>query len=152
MKADYTLFATAAATAFVHPALAQAAPLTPMGVFFNAHPLMKLIMVGLLVATAAAVVVCALKLRPGRPLSGGSAYLSGLRAGGPLAGFLGAAYVALQMFLGLANAPAPPPMNVLAPGFAEAVLLVGLGLLSGAVATVANWAVEARIDRAVLRP
>jgi biopolymer transport protein ExbB/TolQ len=41
---------------------------------------------------------------------------------------------------------------VLAPGIAEAVLLVGLGVMAGAVAVIAHWALEARIDRAVLKP
>lgn len=140
------------AVALAAPALAWAAPLTPGGVFLGAGLIPKLIMVGLVLATAAALVVCALKLASAARLSGGSAYLSGLRAGGPLAGLLGAAYTALILFIGLSNAPTPPPLNEVAPGLAEIVLLIALGLLSGAVATVANWAVEARIDRAVLRP
>jgi hypothetical protein len=134
------------------PALAQAAPLTPALIFMHAAPLPKLIMLGLIVATVAAVVICAIKLRAGRKLSGGSAFLSGLRVGGPLAGLLGAANVCLNMSIGVANSPVSLPMNILAPGIAEAVLLVGLGLLAGSVAVIANWAVEAQIDRTVLAP
>ena len=37
------------------------------------------------------------------------------------------------------------------PYLAEIALMLGLGLLCGVVAVIANWAVEARIDRAVLR-
>jgi biopolymer transport protein ExbB/TolQ len=111
---------------------------------------MKLVMAGLLAATVAAVVVCILKLASGR-LSGGSAFLAGLRVGGPLAGLLGAAYVALRMLIGLSNLESAPPLRIVAPGLAEAVLLIGLGLLAGAVATVCHWLVEARIDRAALR-
>lgn len=142
----------ATAMAVAIPAAACAAPLTLGGVVADAAPLIKLLVLGLVLASIAALVVCGLKLASGPRLSGGSAYLSGLRAGGPLAGLLGAAYVALNIFLGVANAPAAVPFREVAPGLAEAVLLIGLGLLSGAVATAANWAVEARIDRAVLRP
>lgn len=111
---------------------------------------MKLIILGLIVATLAALLVCSLKLLSGTRLSGGSAFLSGLRLGGPLAGLLGAAYGGLNMSIGLANVHTPP-VSVLAHGAAEIMLLVVLGLLSGAVAVFTHWAVEARIDRAVLR-
>lgn len=134
------------------PGMAHAAPLTLGGVFTDAAVAMKLIMLVLLVATAAAVIVGAAKLRSGKTLNGGSAFLSALRLGGPLLGLLGASYVALQMLLGVANSPEPVPARVLAPGYAELVLLIGLGLLAGAVAVVFHWAVEARIDRQVLRP
>ena len=139
-------------TAVGWPAVVHAAPLTLGGVFADAAVTMKLIMVLLLVATVAAVVVGAIKLRGGNALNGGSAFLSALRLGGPLLGLLGASYVALQMLLGVANSPEPVPARVLAPGYAELVLLIGLGLLAGAVAVVFHWAVEARIDRQVLRP
>ena len=54
------------------------------------------------------------------------------------------------MTLGYANVPGEPPFKVLAPGFAESFLLIGLGLLAGTVAVLAHWAVESRIDRQVL--
>jgi biopolymer transport protein ExbB/TolQ len=55
------------------------------------------------------------------------------------------------MLIGLSNLESAPPLRIVAPGLAEAVLLIGLGLLAGAVATVCHWLVEARIDRAALR-
>jgi hypothetical protein len=126
-------------------------PLTLLGVFQNAaHPVQAIIL-GLTLATLAAIVVCAAKLSSGPSLSGGSAYLSGLRLGGPLAGLLGAAVSLLLMALYLANTPAPVSMNQLAPGIAEAMMLVVLGLTAGAVAVIAHWAVDARIDRVVLK-
>jgi BlaI family penicillinase repressor len=67
-----------------HPAL------TPFVVFQFAGSLQKFVMVTLLVAIIAAIVVLALKLREGRRLTGGSAFLSGLRIGGPIIGLLGA--------------------------------------------------------------
>jgi hypothetical protein len=132
------------------PAVAFAAPLTPVVVFLNAAPVVKVIILGLVLATLAAVVVCGVKMASGPRLSGGSAYLSGLRVGGPMAGLVGAAWGGLNMTLGLANVAAPPPLSILAHGLAEVMMLILLGLISGAVAVMANWAVEARIDRAVL--
>lgn len=133
------------------PSSAQAAPLTIGGVFGEAHVFMQLIMAGLIVATLAAVVLCVLKLASGPRLTGGSAFISGLRFGGPLLGLLGASFTGLYAFLGIANVGAPVPMHVIAPGLAEAALLTFLGLLAGAVAVICHWAVEARIDRTVLK-
>jgi hypothetical protein len=144
------LRSAAIAALLAFPGAAPAAPLTVAGVFSNAALPVKLIIVGLVVATLAAVVICGMKVASGHRLSGGSAYLSGLRLGGPLAGLVGAAYGALNMCLGLANVAGPVPVQVLAHGAAEVMMLILLGLISGSVAVIANWAVEARIDRAVL--
>ena len=126
--------------------------LTPAGVFFDSDPLVKLVMAVLLAATIAAAVVGVMKLSSGPRLTGGSAYLSALRLGGPLLGLLGAAYVGLFMFIAISNAPTAPTMTQLAPGLAEIVMLLVLGFLAGGVAVAFHWAVEARIDRAVLKP
>jgi hypothetical protein len=145
----------ALAAALLVPDLALAAVpgrLTPVVVFRNAAPPMKLAMALLLVAAIAAIVICVMKLLPGKRLSGGSAFVSGLRLGGPVVGIYGASYSGLNMTLGLANLPVTPPMNVLAHGFAEVMLLIGIGFFAGAVAVVCNWLIEARIDRAILAP
>ena len=139
------------AATFTLPAAASAAPLTVVGVFQDATLPIKAIGLGLILASAAAAVLCASKLASGPRLSGGSAFLSGLRMGGPLAGLAGAALTGLIMSLNLANAAQPVPAAALAPGFAEAIMLILMGLLAGMVGVVAHWAVEARIDRAVLR-
>lgn len=139
------------ATAVAAPATAWAAPLTPLGIIGDAALPAQFIMLGLIAATVAAIVICGLKLASGSRLTGGSAFLSGLRLGGPLAGLLGASYTGLMIFIGLSNAPGPVPMQVIAPGIAEALFILGLGVLAGSVAVIANWAVEARIDRTVLR-
>jgi hypothetical protein len=55
------------------------------------------------------------------------------------------------MWIGIANVAETPPLKVLAHGFAESTFVMGLGILAGAVAVGAHWAVEARIDRAVLK-
>jgi hypothetical protein len=125
--------------------------LTLLRIVEHATPVVQIIILGLVAAIVAAIAICAVKLSTGPRLSGGSAYLSGLRLGGPLAGLLGAAYGGLNMTIGLANVVGPVPLNVLAHGFAEVMLMIVLGLLSGAVAVIANWAVESRIDRSVLK-
>ena len=125
-------------------------PVTPFIVVQDATPLAKVVMTVLILAIVAALVVLVVKLSSGRRLSGGSAFLSGLRLGAPIIGFLGACFSLLTMTLGVANIPVEPTLKMLAPGFAEAFLQVGLGFLAGAVAVFAHWAVEARIDRQVL--
>ena len=59
-------------------------------------------------------------------------------------------HTALNSALGMANVTYEVTLKILAPGFAEAVLLLGLGLFAGAVAVIGHWALEARIDRDVL--
>lgn len=137
--------------ALVAPAVAVAEPLRPRDIFLNAAPFAQLLMIVLIGSTIAAIIVCVRKLMSGPRLSGGSAFLSGLRLGGPLIGLLGGAYNGLSMAIGIANVSHPVTLKVMAPGIAEAVSLIGLGMLAGAVAVIGHWAVEARIDRAVLK-
>ena len=134
------------------PGVAFAAParLTLAAVFGDAAPSVKLVMLALVVGALAAMIVTVLKLASGRRLSGGSAYVSALRLGGPLLGLVGAMYVLLMGFIGMANVGEPVPMAVLAPGYAEAALLFLLGLLAGVVGVICHWIIEARIDRTVL--
>jgi hypothetical protein len=124
--------------------------LTPIDIFHFAAPMQKLIVIALILSVIAALAILAVKLSRGRRLSGGSAFLSGLRLGGPIIGALGACGALLNMAIGYANVPGDPSLKILAPGFAETFLLIGLGLLAGAVAVFAHWAVESRIDRQVL--
>jgi hypothetical protein len=132
------------------PAAAFAEPLTIGGVFADASGIQKAIMATLLLATLAAVAVTAMKLASGRALSGGSAFVAGLRFGGPIIGAFGAAYSGIAMSIGLANVAFQPPLKALAPGLAETILMLGLGCLAGTVAVIAHWVIEARIDRQVL--
>ena len=133
------------------PIAAVAAPrLTIATVFFDADETMQGLMVALVAASLAAIVVTGLKLASGKRLNGGSAFVSALRLGGPLMGLVGAAFVVLMGFIGIANF-GPVPMPVLAPGFAEAALLFLLGLIAGVVGVVCHWIIEARIDRTVLQ-
>lgn len=132
------------------PGVALAAPFTPVTIFQHAALPVQALILTLLAASAAAIIICARKLLQGPRLAGSSAFLKGLRLGGPLAGLVGAAFGALNMTIGLANVKTVPSVAVLAPGWAEIVSLVLLGLITGSVAVIAHWAVEARIDRAVL--
>lgn len=145
--ASIAVLATLAAPSTAH----AHAQLTVGSVFFDASPAMKGIMVALVLASLAAVALTGMKVLSGPRLAGGSAFLSALRLGGPLIGLLGAIWNLLTSFLAIANAGVQPPFPVLAPGFAESALMFWLGLMSGVVAVVCHWVIEARIDRAVLR-
>ena len=134
------------------PVTAWAAPRLTLGVVFgDADELNKMLMVLLMAAALAAVLVTGLKLASGRRLNGGSAFVSALRLGVPLMGLVGAAYVLLMLFIGIANFGGPVPLPVLAPGFAEAAMLFLLGVIAGVVGVVCHWIIESRIDRAVLQ-
>lgn len=126
--------------------------MTPVDILWNADTTMKGLMFALIVAALAAIAMTARKVASGPRLTGGSAFLQALRLGGPLIGLLGAAYNTLMINIAIANIGQPPSYPVLAPFVAEAVFLVVLGLVTGIVAVICNWIVEARIDRAVLRP
>jgi len=138
-----------AAALLVVPTVTYATPLSLTDVAANAAPVQQLLMLGIAIATLAAIIISVFKLLPGR-LSGGSAFVSSLRFAGPVAGILGAAYAAWRMCIGIATVPDTPSLKVLAPGFAEIATLIALGALSGIIAIVLTWAIEARIDRQVL--
>lgn len=123
---------------------------TPLLVFESAPPIEQGIMVLLVLAAVAALAVLAVKLGAGGRPSSGSAFLSGLRFGGPIIGFLGACHAGLTTTLGAANAPIVVTPIMLAPGIAESFLMIGLGFLAGVVAVFAHWIVESRIDHRVL--
>ena len=124
--------------------------LTPVTIFFDAALPVQIIVVALIAAAIAAVAVTIRKVASGPHLTGGSAYLSALRLGAPLLGLLGSAFNGLMMFIALARF-GNQPINVLAPGLAEATFLVVMGLIVGVVGVICHWIVEARVDRAVLR-
>lgn len=149
-NARLVLSALLAALALPDAALAASPGITLGNVFGDAAPSVKLVMLALVVGALAAVIVTVLKLASGRRLSGGSAYVSALRLGGPLLGLMGAMFVLLMGFIGIANAGEAVPVAVLAPGFAEAALLFLLGLMAGVVGVFCHWIIEARIDRTVL--
>lgn len=145
------LAATAGLASIPSLALAAEPMLTPVQVFLDAAPIQKLLVLALVVAMIAAIVIAIRRVASGPALTGGSAFISNLRSGGPLFGLLGATYCAFAGALGVANFN-PDDMRVIAPGVAESLFVLTLGVLAGCIAVVCHWAIEARIDRAVLRP
>jgi biopolymer transport protein ExbB/TolQ len=139
-----------AGAALVAPAMARAASLDPGAVFANAAPVQKAVILALGAATVAAVAIAARKVAAGPRLAGGSAFISGLRFGAPIAGVFGGAFALFRVSLGIANVQAAT-LKMLAPGLAEAASVAALGFLCGVIAVALHWAIEARIDREVLR-
>lgn len=124
--------------------------MTPVSIVLDAAVPVQIIVLVLVAAAIAAVALTVKKVALGGHLTGGSAYLSALRLGAPLLGLLGAAFNGLMMFIALAKF-GDQPINVLAPGLAEAMFLVVMGLIVGVISVICHWIVEARVDRAVLR-
>ena len=140
-----------AGAALLAPAAAHAAALDPGAVFANAAPLQKVVILGLAAATLAAAAIAARKMAAGPRLSGGSAFISALRFGAPVAGVFGGAFALFRLSLGIANVQAAPTLKMLAPGLAEAASIAALGFLCGLVAVALHWAIEARLDREILK-
>jgi biopolymer transport protein ExbB/TolQ len=144
----FTIAITAVSAFAATPVLA--AGMTPGAIFKNANIPVKLMMIALVIAMIAAVVVTVRKVASGH-ISGGSTYLASLRLGGPLIGLLGASLNGLWTLIGIASVGPSVPLEAFAPGLAEAMLALSLGLLSGVVAVICHWAVESRVDRMVLK-
>lgn len=127
--------------------------LTFGGVVADASPQVQLLMALLAFGAAAAVAVWGLSLgQVGRgDVKGAATALARLkivRSGAPPLGFLTAAYVLFCSFIAIANVRPAPSLTVMAPGFAEAMLAVMLGLLASAVAVICERHLEGRIRRA----
>jgi hypothetical protein len=140
-----------AGAALLAPAVARAAALDPGAVFANAAPLEKLVILALAAATLVAVAIAARKVASGPRLAGGSAFIAGLRYGAPVAGVFGGAFALFRVSLGIANVQAAPTLKMLAPGLAEAASVAALGFLCGVIAVALHGAIEARLDREILR-
>lgn len=126
-------------------------PLTMAGVVADAAVEVQLVMAGLVAATLAAVVVWALELgriRRGRleNTAARQAFLKAVAGAGPLFGLAAGAYTLLMSSLALANVEPTPPLAVIAPGFAEVLLSVFLGLFASAVATTLRRHLEGRME------
>ena len=106
---------------------------------------MKALIALLLIAAIAAVVLWVLGLR-GR--TRGLGFLAGWRAAGPLLGLAGAGYVLTIGFVALGTLrPAEPLFLVMAPGLAEAVLSLTVGVLGGGLAALAYGHLTTRGSR-----
>jgi len=127
--------------------------LTVGGVFVDASPEMKLVMVLLLAATVASMAVWGMTLGKvgkgdAKALAGALGRLKIVRSAGVPLGCLAAAYVMFSSFLGISNVRPTPTLTVMAPGLAEASLQIMLGLLATTVAVVCERHLEGRIRRA----
>lgn len=126
-------------------------PLTLGGVFADAALEVQLVMAGLIAATLAAVLVWALELvriRKGRleHTPARLAFLKAVAGAAPLFSLAAGAYTLLMSSLALANVRPTPPLAVIAPGFAEVLLSVFLGLFASAVATTLRRHLEGRME------
>jgi biopolymer transport protein ExbB/TolQ len=118
-------------------------------VFLDASPVNRAVMVGLIIATVVAVVLWAVRLTQKVDVTGWSlSYFRGLKGAGPFVGATGAAYTLLLSFIAVSNVRPSPSLTVMAPGIAEAILQILLGLLAAAVAVVCERHLEGRIRRA----
>ncbi|CAN7409650.1 MotA/TolQ/ExbB proton channel family protein [Phenylobacterium sp. LjRoot164] len=121
-------------------------------VFLDASRLNQGVMLVLMVMGVAAVALWALGF--GRSLSaqpsrsvGGLRYLKGMWVGALLLGLFGASFTLVSGFMGLANVRPTPAMAVLAPGYAEAMFQVMLGLAASALAVICHQDLDARLRR-----
>ncbi|ALL13515.1 hypothetical protein [Caulobacter henricii] len=119
------LIALSAAATFPLATPALAAPaaehLTLVEVFGHAALPVQLIMLLLVASTLCAPVLLSLDR---------SAALSALARGAPLLAGAASLFTLLAGAVGIANSPTVPSLTVLAPGFAEMLLLLVLGLLA----------------------
>lgn len=148
------IFAAAAAgVVLLAPTAALAAlALPPESFFVKADLIPKIGMWGLIVASVAAIAITIRKVTAGPNIPGGSAFIAALRLGGPLVGLLGAVYTAFNLLVGITNIGRAGPFVIWAPALAEGMLILIVGLVAGVIGVVCHAVVEARIDRAVLRP
>lgn len=127
--------------------------LTFAGVIADASIEVQLLMALMAAGALAAVVVWGMSLgKVGKGDARGVAAALGrlkiVRSGASPLGFLTAAYVLFNGFLGISNVRPAPDMTVLAPGFAEATLAIMLGLLASAVAVICERHLEGRVRSA----
>jgi hypothetical protein len=124
---------------------AERLSLAPM--FAHAHPLVQVALAVLALALLASLVLWIGQLTPRarRPASA-LAGLAGIAAAAPLLGLAAAAYGLMDSFIGIANVRPVPSLSILAPGFAEAMLCVTLGLLAATIATVGRHHLKARLQ------
>jgi biopolymer transport protein ExbB/TolQ len=124
--------------------------LTIVDVFGDADIVIKMIMAGLAISAVIAVAVWIVQvMRLGKRRSacfeGAVAYLTALCAAGPMIGFFGAFYTLLSSFIGVSNVRPAPSLSILAPGYAEALLVAMLGLLAASVAVIGRQHLKARL-------
>ena len=127
-------------------ALAIHAPhkLTVGLMFMDASPVVKIVLIGLLVTGAAALLILLVGLaRSSKGMGGAARFLETAMAAAPIAALLGAAFGLITSFLGIANSNVAN-LAVAAPGIAEAILSLATGLLALLLAVIAYRVVKPR--------
>jgi hypothetical protein len=124
--------------------------LTIVDVFGDADIVIKMIMVGLAISAVIAIAVWIVQVtrlgkRRSAGFEGAMAYLTALSAAGPMIGFFGAFYTLLSSFIGVSNMRPAPSLSILAPGYAEALLVAMLGLLAASIAVIGRQHLKARL-------
>ena len=122
--------------------------LTFAGLVLHAKPVVMLVLAGLVISVVIASLVWIGELAGRSAGRGGRIFLHTLAGAGPLIGFFGAAYGVMDSFIGIANVRPTPALGILAPGYAEAMLSITLGLLAGAIATIGHRHLTARLETA----
>ena len=127
-------------------ALALHAPhrLTVGLMFLDAAPVVKIVLVGLLLTAVAALAILLLGLTgASKRMSGAARFLETAMAATPIAALFGAAWGLITIFLGIANTNVSN-LAVAAPGIAEAILSLAIGLLAMLLAVIAYRVVKPR--------
>ena len=127
--------------------------LTLARVIADASPEVQAMMALLFAGAVGALVIWGLSLGKvgkgdAKAIAGALGRLKIVRSGAIPLGFLTAAYVLFSGFLGIANVRPTPTLTIMAPGFAEAMLAIMLGLLASAVAVICERHLEGRVRRA----
>lgn len=121
-------------------------------VFLNASLPNQAVMAILMVMATAALALWAVGLarsasaQPSRSV-GGLRYLKGMWGGALLLGLSGASYTMLASFIGLANVRPTPSLAIMAPGLAEIMAQVMLGLVAATLAVICHQDLNARLRR-----
>ena len=113
--------------------------------FTDAAPVVKIVLIGLLLTGLAALVILLLGLaRSSKGMPGAARFLETAMVAAPIAALFGAAWGLITIFLGIANTNVAN-LAVAAPGLAEAILSVAVGLLALLFAVIADRVVKPRI-------
>lgn len=127
--------------AMVHTALHR---LTVARMFMDAAPVVKIVLTGLVLTGLAALVILLLGMvRPSKGMAGAARFLETAMAATPIAASFGAAWGLITIFLGIANTNVAN-LAVAAPGIAEAILSLAIGLLALLLAVIAHRMVRPR--------
>ena len=110
--------------------------------FVDATPVVKMILIGMLIIAVASLVILLTGLpRPSRGSVRVVRFLETAMVATPILALLGAAWGLITIFLGIANTNVAN-MAVAAPGVAEAILSVAVGLLALLFAVMAHRVVK----------